>query len=142
MSRHPAYEAQIRAYDMRWTETLPHAIDGTAAILYDLHERNVPLFAITNWNGDKFRETRPRFPFLGLFRDIVVSGDEGLLKPDAPIYQLLLDRNGLSAGDCLFIDDNAANVARAEALGMKAHHFTSPGSLRLALVDHGVLENR
>jgi hypothetical protein len=47
------------------------------------------------WNGGKFRETKPRFPFLNKFRDIVVSGDEKLLKPDAAIYNVLLKRNAL-----------------------------------------------
>ena len=51
--------------------------------------RDAPLYAITNWNGDKFRETKQRFPFLNRFRDIVVSGDEKLLKPDPAIYELL-----------------------------------------------------
>jgi 2-haloacid dehalogenase len=131
--RYPGYAAEIAAYDDRWQETLPHAIDGSVAILESLAARSAALYAITNWNGEKFRETRGRFGFLGHFRDIVVSGDERMVKPDPAIYRLLLDRNGLEAGDCLFIDDSAANVAGAEAVGMKAHHFRSPELLADAL---------
>jgi len=69
----------------------------------------------------------------------VVSGDERLLKPDPAIYQLLLGRNGLEAADCLFIDDSLKNVKGAEAIGMKAHHFTSPESLRKILVELDLL---
>ena len=104
------------------------------AILDELKAQGTPLYAITNWHQDKFRETQARFPFLGTsFRDIVVSGDERLVKPDPAIYRLLLDRNGLEASSCLFIDDSPKNVAGAEAVGMKAHHFTSPEALRAHL---------
>jgi len=136
---HPDHAEAIAAYDERWHETLPHAIDGTVAIFEELRQGGAPLYAITNWNGDKFRETKIRFPFLNHFHDIVVSGDEKLIKPDPAIYHLLLGRNGLSASECLFIDDSVANVKGAEAVGMKAHHFTSPENLRKALVGLGLL---
>lgn len=138
-ARHPDLAEAIAAYHHRWHETLPHAIDGSVAILEELDRRGAALYALTNWNGDKFRETLPRFGFLRRFRDIVVSGDEGLVKPDPAIYRRLLDRNRLAAGECLFIDDSPANVAGAEAVGMRAHHFRSPRQLRLALASHGVL---
>ena len=138
-ARHPKHADAIAAYHLRWTETIIGPIAGTVAILEELKTRGTPLYAITNWHQDKFRETRARFPFLGHFRDIVVSGDERLIKPDPAIYRLLLDRNGLQAGDCLFIDDSPKNVAGAEAVGMKAHHFTSPEGLRAHLVGAGIL---
>ena len=131
--RHPEFAAELRAFDERWHETLPGLIHGTAQIVEELHARSVPLFAITNFNDEKFRETLKRFSILQRFRDIVVSGDEKLLKPEAEIYEVLLKRNGLHAGDCLFIDDNADNVRGAEAVGMAAHHFTGPESLRAEL---------
>ena len=135
IAQHPDHAEAIAAYDTRWHETLPHAIEGTVAIFKELVERDAPVYAITNWNGDKFREAKQRFPFLYEFRDIVVSGDEKLIKPDPAIYQLLLGRNGLEAADCLFIDDSLKNVKGAEAIGMKAHHFTSPEGLRKILVE-------
>ncbi len=138
-AQHPEHAEAIAAYDTRWHETLPHAIDGTVAIFNELVGRDAPVYAITNFNGEKFRETKHRFPFLYDFRDIVVSGDERLLKPEPAIFQLLLGRNGLEAADCLFIDDSAANVRGAEAVGMKAHHFTSPEGLRKVLEELGLL---
>ncbi len=129
-AKFPEHAGAIAAYDTRWHETLPHAIEGTVAILEELVAREIPVYAITNWSAEKFRETRPRFPFLDKFRDIVVSGEEKLIKPDAAIYQLFLARNGLTAKDCLFIDDSLANVRGAEDVGMLAHHFTSPEGLR------------
>src|SRR5258707_101016 len=74
-ARHPQYAEAIAAYHHRWAETQPHAIAGSVAILEELHARAVPLYAITNWSSEKFHETKPRYPFLACFRDIVVSGD-------------------------------------------------------------------
>ena len=64
---------------------------------------------------------------------------ERIVKPDPAIYRLLLDRNGLEATSCLFIDDSPKNVAGAEAVGMTAHHFTSPEALRGYLRGAGIL---
>jgi 2-haloacid dehalogenase len=136
-AKHPKHAEAIAAYNTRWHETLPHAIDGTVAIFEELAARDAALYAITNWNGDKFRETKLRFPFLNRFRDIVVSGDERLVKPDPAIYELLLERNALLAADCLFIDDSLANVKGAESVGMQAHHFVSPEGLRQVLAALG-----
>lgn len=132
-AKFPEHAETIAAYDTRWHETLPHAIDGTVAILDELVARETPVYAITNWSAEKFRETKPRFPFLNSFRDIVVSGDEKLIKPDPAIYELFLKRNQLAAADCLFVDDSAANARGAEAVGMKTHHFKSPEGLRAEL---------
>jgi 2-haloacid dehalogenase len=138
-SRHPEYAAEIEAYHLRWNEMVPGAIAGSVDILEELHGRGAPLYAITNWNGDTFRQTRLRFPFLNLFRDIVVSGDEKLLKPEPAIFHALLERNGLAAETCVFIDDSVKNVKGAEAVGMKAIHFTSPEKLRAELKSLNVL---
>lgn len=139
IARHPDHEAEIRLYRERWMEMVPGAIEGTVKILADLHRKGAPLYAITNWNGETFRETRGRFGFLSLFKDIVVSGDEKLIKPDPAIFHLLTDRHGLKPADCLFIDDSVKNVHGAEAVGWQGHHFTSPESLRQALLAAGQL---
>jgi 2-haloacid dehalogenase len=139
-SRHPDHADAIAAYHHRWHETIVAPIDGTIAILDELKAQGTPLYAVTNWHQDKFRETQQRFPFLSTsFHDIVVSGDERVVKPDPAIYSLLLDRNGLEASSCLFIDDSVKNVKGAEAVGMKAHHFTSPEALRAHLNQAGTL---
>lgn len=72
------------------------------------------------------------------FRDIVVSGTEKLVKPDAAIYRLALDRWRLAPGRAVFIDDNAANVAGAAAIGMTALRFIDEPTLRGQLRDLGL----
>ena len=129
----PQHEALIRAYSERWHEMVPGEVEGSVPLLERLRSAGVPLYAITNFSAEKFAEAQERFPFLRRFRDVVVSAHERLLKPDPAIYRLLLDRNGLEAGRCLFIDDSERNVLGAEAVGMRAHHFRDAKGLSSAL---------
>jgi HAD superfamily hydrolase (TIGR01509 family) len=138
-ARFPHHEAALRAWDDRWEETIPGAIDGTVELLEELHARGVALYALTNYSAEKFPTARTRFPFFARFRDIVVSGEEGMIKPDARIYRLLLQRTGSAAANTLFIDDSAANIAAADAHGIVTHLFTDPPALRRALVAHRLL---
>ena len=125
----PRHEAAIRAFDERWTETISGPIAESVAILESLRRQGVPDYAITNFSHEKFAIAKERFPFLAQFKGTIVSGEEKLLKPDPAIYRLLLDRHGLDAADCVFIDDSAANVEGARSVGMHALHFTAPSRL-------------
>jgi HAD superfamily hydrolase (TIGR01509 family) len=135
--RFPEYAAEIRAYDERWLETTQGLIADSAEILETLRRNGVRNYAITNFSADKFSVVRSLFPTLEAFDGMIVSGEERLVKPDPAIYRLLLDRYGLAAADCLFIDDSAKNVAGARAVGMHAHLFESASGLRLDLARHG-----
>ena len=136
---HPEYASEIEAFDKRWAEMIPGVIEDSVDILEALHKKGAPLYAITNWNQDKFNETKLNYPFLNLFRDIVVSGDEKLIKPDPKIFEICLKRNKLNAADCLFIDDSEKNVRGAEAVGIQAHYFTTPDKLRIDLKKRNLL---
>ena len=139
VARFPHHKELIEAAHLRWHEMLSSEIPGTVAVLERLSAAGVPLYAITNYSSEKFIETRERFAFLALFRDIVVSGDEKLLKPEAAIFRLCLDRNGLNADDCVFIDDVAHNIAGAKAAGIDAILFQSPEQLDRDLKTRGLL---
>lgn len=135
--RFPHRRALIEAADRRWSEMVAGPISGTVAILDALHGNGAPLYAITNFSSQKWRLTQARYPFLTRFRDVVVSGDERLVKPDAEIFRCFLERNGLTPETCLFIDDAPANVESAVELGMRGVQFQSPDALREALAEHG-----
>jgi 2-haloacid dehalogenase len=137
--RHPDQRAMIEAYHRRWDEMIAGEITGSVTILEELAAGGYELHALTNWSAETFPAARARFAFLDRFKTILVSGDERLIKPDARIYQLLLERIGHPAQRCVYIDDSARNVAGAAALGFDAIHFTSPPALRAALVGRGLL---
>ncbi|HEV2557523.1 MAG TPA: HAD family phosphatase [Microvirga sp.] len=129
VARHPDHEPAIRAFHERWHETVSGVFEENVALLKRLQEAGVPTYCITNFSVPKFREAQARFPFLASFLGTVVSGDERLVKPDPAIYRLLLDRYGLVAEECVFIDDSPANVAGARAAGMHAIHYAEPMDL-------------
>jgi 2-haloacid dehalogenase len=120
----PQHRALIKAYGPRWLETIPGPIPGTPALVEALAAQGVPQYAITNFGADTWAMFRPTFPVLDAMRDIVVSGVEQLAKPDPAIFALAARRFGHAPERMLFIDDNAANVASAAALGWQVHHFT------------------
>jgi 2-haloacid dehalogenase len=139
VSIYPDQEAAIRAFDERWSEMVPGLVPGALPLMERLEEKGVPLYAITNFSREKFAEARLRFPFLDRFRGVIVSAHEQLVKPERAIFELLLDRYGLRAEECLFIDDSAANVAGAKAVGMAGHHFRNAEELEMTLVDLGLI---
>jgi len=139
MPRHEDKRELIEAFGRRFGEMIPGAIEGSVAILDELKRRGTPLYAITNWSSETFPPQRARFPFLASFAGIVVSGDEGVIKPDRRIFEILLDRYRIDAGEAVFIDDNPANARAATALGLHGIHFRSPDTLRRELVALGLL---
>jgi 2-haloacid dehalogenase len=137
--RHPAHAAAIAAYHERWPEMLGGDLPGTVELLAELRAAGVPLYALTNWSAETFAATRQRFEFLGWFDGLVVSGEEGMVKPDPRLFRVLLDRFGLAPEVIFYVDDSPANVAAARRLGIDAVQFTDPGRLRRDLVERGLL---
>lgn len=138
IAQFPEHEALIRPYYERWPETLAGRLDAGVALLDELHAAGMPLYGLTNWSAETFPYAERYYPeIIGRFRDIVVSGRERLAKPDPAIYQLLLDRIGHDAPRCVFIDDSAANVLAAQALGFIAIHHTDPARTRACLIGLG-----
>jgi epoxide hydrolase-like predicted phosphatase len=69
-----------------------------------------------------------RYPhdlFDELFDGVVISGEEGIRKPAARMYELGAERAGVSAQECVFVDDLPFNLTPAEELGMATIHHTS-----------------
>jgi len=135
----PEKKSLIEAFYGRWEEMLGGEISGTVEILRELKGRGETLYALTNWSHETFPIALQRFDFLQWFRGTIVSGAEQLAKPDLTIFYLLLDRYGLQAEDCLFIDDSKANIEAAGRIGFETHHFTSANGLRQYLNQENLL---
>ncbi|HEX2762609.1 MAG TPA: HAD family phosphatase [Allosphingosinicella sp.] len=136
----PDYAAQIAAWGERFGETISEPVPGVHALVEELDAGAVPLFAITNFSADFWKPFRAREDALfRRFQGIVVSGEEGLLKPDPALYYRALDRFGLKPAEALFVDDRAINVEGAQAVGMHGHLFTGADGLRTRLEAEGLL---
>ncbi|MCV2446058.1 HAD family hydrolase [Paracoccus sp. DMF] len=130
---------QLAGYLAAFPLTIEKTVPGAWEIAEALLARGVPLYGLTNWAAETWPHALEIHPRLGrLFRDIVVSGRVGALKPEPAIYRLLMDRNGLRPEDCIFIDDNPDNVEGARALGIDGIHFTGAQALGAALARRGL----
>ena len=138
-AKFPDQAGLIHAWRERFAEMLPGPVPGTPDLLERLAQKHVPLFALTNWPAETFGAARMRFPFLRHFRDIVISGEIGIAKPDPKIFAILAERNALRPSATLFIDDHAPNVAAAVALGFVTHRFQSAQALGADLIHLGLL---
>lgn len=136
---HPEYAELIWAWGRRSEEMIGGPIDGSVAILEDLHRAGVACYALTNMESWTFPLRRARFPFFSVFDGIVVSSHERVAKPDAEIFRRVTDRFALIPARTLLIDDALRNVEAADALGWQTIRFTSPAELRGALTTAGLL---
>ncbi|WP_239987552.1 HAD family hydrolase [Sphingosinithalassobacter portus] len=139
-AQYPQHADLIAAWGPRFNETLPGPVPGMPQIVADLDAAGVPIFGITNFSHEFWPPFRAREAALfAPFRDIVVSGDEKMVKPDPAIYALALERFGLAGPDAVFVDDSPPNVDAARAAGIHAVLFTDSSDFRAELVRLGLL---
>ena len=136
-ARLPEYREAIELFDRRYFDMLTGEVPGMrelVAQLIDMSARQpINIFGLTNWSMETFPEARRRFPILQMIDRYVVSAAEGLIKPDPRLFRVLMDRYGLKAEECTFVDDNEANVEAACRLGMQGIVFRGAEDLRKKL---------
>lgn len=115
-------------------------IDGTVRLLEELHGRGVPLYCLSNMTEPCANYLRAAYGFFGCFRDIVISGEIRMIKPDPAIYRHALRQFGLAAHETVFIDDRADNCESARQVGLHAIQFASAEDCRRRLL--GMLDSR
>jgi putative hydrolase of the HAD superfamily len=97
------------------------------AVMYDLirelRARGLKTALLSNsWGVTGY----PREDFPALFDAVVISAEVGMRKPESRIFRHTAGLLGVEPGDCVFVDDIAANIAAAEALGMTGIHHNDP----------------
>ena len=120
--------------------------------MHELKDSGLKMAMLTNNVREWEPLWRSMLPVDEIFEEIVDSAFVGCRKPEARIYELTLERIGMPAEECLFIDDLEPNIEGAEAAGMKAVHFRDNeqaiGEIRAALgagglgalaLDHGAV---
>jgi 2-haloacid dehalogenase len=126
---HPDKAELIAAFYGRFDEMSDHAFPDMAALVERLHAAGTPLYLLSNAPDllDAWLRAGAarRHPFLGLFRDYVVSGQVKCSKPDRAIYDLACRVGGFRPDEAIFIDDVLANAEGARAAGWTAIHHRS-----------------
>ncbi len=124
IAKDPEIEADIRLFfeDRR---RLVMEYDYSRGWLEELKARGYRIYLLSNYSQDHFGYISRNFNFFGLEDGRVISFEEKLLKPDSRIYEVLLNRYGLKAEECVFLDDMPANIEGAVKIGMKGIVFES-----------------
>jgi 2-haloacid dehalogenase len=127
--RWPAYAELITAWSQRSEEMVGGPIPEGVRLLRQVTGSGLACYALTNMEAETYPGRRERYDFLGCFKGTVVSGFEGIAKPDREIYELLLERFCLDPAATLFTDDSQVNVTAAAQAGMDAVLYTAPGAV-------------
>ena len=91
-------------------------------LVRELKDKGFGVYLLSN-AGRSFARYRHRIPAIERMDCVLVSCYEHVVKPDKAIYQLLCERYGLNAADCLFVDDMERNVEGARRAGMRGYVY-------------------
>lgn len=95
---------------------------------------DVKRYLMTNYNGQAYCQVAKKYPeMVALFNDVLVSGKEGLMKPQKEMYQLAMSRWELKPEEVIYIDDDLANIQVAKEFGFNIVHFTTFESALLSI---------
>ncbi len=122
-AQYPQYAEPIRLYKDKWGCMLKGEFPRSVDLLKRLKGQGHGIYGLTNWSAETIPLAYSRYDFFALFDGIVVSGEEKIIKPDPRIFEILLERYHLTAGDTLFIDDSRANIEAAARLGFQTILF-------------------
>ncbi|MGN0908554.1 MAG: HAD family hydrolase [Succinivibrio sp.] len=126
-AKFPEYKDEIAMWKTRWPDMLQGSITQGVELLNAVKKsgKYTP-YALTNWSAETFPIAFKLFPFLNDFEGIVVSGEEKMTKPDKGLYLTLFERYRLNPEECLYVDDNDANIETGRSRGMVAISFKDP----------------
>ncbi len=108
---------------------LSKPIEGMYELACSLKDHGYEIFLLSNAANNQ-PEYWKRYPYYFLFDKKVISYAEHTIKPERTIYEILLKRYNLKADECLFIDDNQANVAGAIMADMNGIVFHNVSQLK------------
>jgi len=104
-----------------WIMRCP-SLPGMEEIVCDVKKAGKKLNLLSNFNK-RLRNEQHYIPALRHFDGLVISGEIQKAKPDKAIYEYLFSTYCLKPEECIFIDDNPANIAMGESLGMRGYLF-------------------
>jgi len=133
--RYPQYYDLIKAYDMRYEESLSGPIWENVQIVQSLKQAGYSVYGLSNWPEEKYRIVRPKYEFFTWFDDVIISGEVGMAKPDPRIFSLLVERIGRNPSDCLLVDDSKENIRLASEMGFQVILYQSNEQLKEELHD-------
>lgn len=99
----------------------------------ELKAREYMVYILSNYSEQAYLHLKNISEFPGLVDGAVISYEVKVIKPEAQIYEILLDKYSLVPEETVFLDDREVNVRGAEKAGMTGIHFTDYESARAEL---------
>ena len=121
--RHEAVHALVSLWDQ---PMIP--IDGMYELAAELKQQGYSLYLLSN-ASHRQHDYWPRIPCSRFFDGTIISADEGIMKPGCEYFLRALNRFGLTAGECFFVDDMPANVEGAAFCGIPGAVFFGDAKL-------------
>jgi len=137
--QYPEFSDLIRLWHDNWLDIAAPGIALSARLNNALHRKGITTAILSNIGRETYDLALSRYPFLGSFTQVYLSGPLGVIKPDAAIYQAVETGLGLDPGLLLFTDDRLENIAAAQSRGWQTHLFDGPEGFADVLVSHGLL---
>lgn len=124
-------EIGCRVYD-NWVQTMT-PVKGMEKLVEDIHNSGSKLFLLSNISegfAKTYAEVKWIKELFDNFDGIVLSGTIGKAKPNKDIFEYVLEKFGLNADECLFIDDSPKNISAAKSVGIDGYIFDDADKLR------------
>ncbi|MEK0306420.1 HAD family hydrolase [Bifidobacterium favimelis] len=132
------WDEMFSYYCANFQDSLDGPVPGARKLVGDLKAAGIGVWGLSNWGSELFPIAWRRFPILHGLDGLVVSGPIHMRKPDPVIFKYALDRFGVGADGCLFVDDKGMNVVGANKAGIRGYRFTDPDRLRDTLIGAGI----
>jgi putative hydrolase of the HAD superfamily len=118
-------QALIEADTASWIHLHPVMVGW----LRRLHEAGVRTAILSNLGVELRQHLEQHYDWIRRCAHRTFSCEVHLVKPEPGIYRHAVEGLGVKPAEALFIDDRVVNVRAAEALGIRAVHFTTPEAL-------------
>jgi FMN phosphatase YigB (HAD superfamily) len=136
---YPEFAVEIGLWQNRFGDMILGLISGSGEIVHTLYKAKIPQYILSNMPTEMVDVAFNPYGLRPFFADMIISGNEKLIKPDLEIYKCALKRmGGISASEVFFIDDSAANIDAAKGLGFVTHLFKNANDLQDAMIEAGL----
>jgi putative hydrolase of the HAD superfamily len=132
LERYPEENNMILTFFNHWKEMLT-PITQNIEILRELKSNGYRIYFLSNFIKEAFDYVQDRYEFFTLVDGKVISSEIKYVKPEAKIFQYLLEKYNLNPMQCVFIDDVESNLPQAHSLKMKTIHYLKDTNLRSEL---------
>lgn len=128
----PSLKKEIEKIIFGWEKILKVKKDSLE-ILKKLADKDYNLYVLSNFHQKAFDYITEKYDFLNYFEGKIISAKVKMIKPEAEIYEHLLNKFDLKAAETLFIDDSKENIEAALKQGIRVIHFEDAVNLEREL---------